>query len=122
MRMPNGYDTLIDQRGANLSHGQRQRIAIARGLAQNPRILILDEATSAVDYETEMAIRRNLPEIAAGRTLIIVSHRLPILQQCDRIVVMRSGQIIEDDTHAALLGRDNGLYRHMWSLHARGAA
>jgi subfamily B ATP-binding cassette protein HlyB/CyaB len=122
MRMPHGYDTHLESRGSNLSHGQRQRLAIARALAHNPRILILDEATSAVDYDTELAVQRNLPQISKGRTIIIVSHRLPILQHCDRIVVMRSGEIVEDDTHAALLRRESGLYRHLWDLHVREGA
>jgi subfamily B ATP-binding cassette protein HlyB/CyaB len=122
MTMPQGYDTHLDPCGSNLSHGQRQRLALARALAHDPRILILDEATSSVDYDTELAIQRNLPEISQGRTIIIVSHRLAILQQCDRIVVMSFGEIVEDDTHTALLRRDNGLYRHLWNLHVSGAA
>lgn len=120
--MPCGFDSLLEQRGTNLSHGQRQRVALARVLAHNPRILILDEATSAVDHETELAIQENLPEICHGRTVLIISHRLPILQYCDRIIVMRSGQIIEDDTHAALLSRSDSLYCRLWRIHSRGAA
>jgi subfamily B ATP-binding cassette protein HlyB/CyaB len=115
-RMPHGYDTVIEERGANLSGGQRQRIAIARALAGSPRILILDEATSAVDFETERLIRRNLSDMARGRTVIIIAHRLTSVRRCDRIIGIDQGRIVEDGTHEELLSRQGGLYRRLWEL------
>ncbi len=115
-KLPQGYDTLIEERGANLSGGQRQRIAIARALATDPRILILDEATSALDYESERIIRTNMGMISRGRTVIIIAHRLAAVRHCDRIVGMIKGEITEIGTHDELLRRRNGLYARLWSL------
>ncbi len=115
-KLPQGYDTLIEERGANLSGGQRQRIAIARALATDPRILILDEATSALDYESERIIRTNMGMISRGRTVIIIAHRLAAVRHCDRIVGMIKGEITEIGTHDALLRRRDGLYARLWSL------
>ena len=114
--LPQGYETLIEERGANLSGGQRQRIAIARALATDPRILILDEATSALDYESERIIRTNMGMISRGRTVIIIAHRLAAVRHCDRIVGMIKGEITEIGTHDELLRRRNGLYARLWSL------
>src|SRR5579871_3866367 len=94
-QLPQGYDTMIEERGANLSGGQRQRIAIARALATNPRILILDEATSALDYESERIIQDNMRAIVRGRTVIIIAHRLAAVRPCTRIVGMQRGEIVE---------------------------
>ena len=115
-QLPQGYDTIIEERGANLSGGQRQRIAIARALATNPRILILDEATSALDYESERVIQRNMRAIVRGRTVIIIAHRLATVRGCDRIVGMRAGEIVETGTHEELLRRPGGLYARLWAL------
>src|SRR5665213_1894371 len=117
-QMPQGYDTLIEERGANLSGGQRQRIAIARALSNNPRILILDEDTSALDYESERIIQNNMRAIAQGRTVIIIAHRLAALRPCTRIVGMAKGEIIEIGSHRELLTRPNGLYSKLWALQA----
>ena len=115
-KLPQGYDTLIEERGANLSGGQRQRIAIARALATDPRILILDEATSALDYESERIIRQNMAHIARGRTVIVIAHRLAAVRHCDRIVGMTKGEIVEIGTHDDLIRRRDGLYARLWSL------
>src|SRR5205807_1139115 len=98
-RLPQGYDTIIEERGANLSGGQRQRIAIARALATNPRILILDEATSALDYESERIIQNNMRAITKGRTVIIIAHRLAAVRPCDRIIGIAGGKLVEQGTH-----------------------
>ena len=101
--LPQGYDTMIEERGANLSGGQRQRIAIARALATNPRILILDEATSALDYDSERIIQENMRAIVRGRTVIIIAHRLAAVRPCTRIVGMARGEIVEIGSHDELL-------------------
>lgn len=113
--LPLGYDTLIEERGANLSGGQRQRIAIARALATDPKILILDEATSALDYESERIIQSNMRQISAGRTVIIIAHRLAAVRDCDRIVGMAQGEIKEVGAHDELIQR-NGIYARLWAL------
>jgi subfamily B ATP-binding cassette protein HlyB/CyaB len=113
--LPEGYATVIGERGASLSGGQRQRIAIARALIGNPRILIFDEATSALDYESEAAIQANMRRICAGRTVILVAHRLSTLRGVDRIITVEQGQIVEDGTHLSLL-RAGGRYARLWQL------
>jgi subfamily B ATP-binding cassette protein HlyB/CyaB len=115
LALSHGYDTMIDERGANLSGGQRQRIAIARALVGDPRILILDEATSALDAESEEIIQANLRRIAAGRTVLIIAHRLSAVRQCHRIITVEAGEITEEGDHRALLTR-NGRYA---DLHRR---
>ena len=114
--MPQGYDTVVGEQGNSLSGGQRQRIALARALFTDPRILILDEATSALDYESEAVIQRNMAQICRGRTVLVIAHRLSAVRNAHRIVVMDKGAIVEAGTHAALLARPQGLYRHLWSL------
>ena len=114
--LPQGYDTMIEERGANLSGGQRQRIAIARALATNPRVLILDEATSALDYDSERIIQENMKAIVRGRTVIIIAHRLAAVRPCSRIVGMQRGEIVEVGSHEELLRREGGLYAHLWDL------
>jgi ATP-binding cassette, subfamily B, bacterial HlyB/CyaB len=115
-QLPQGYDTMIEERGANLSGGQRQRIAIARALATNPRILILDEATSALDYDSERIIQENMRAIVRGRTVVIIAHRLAAVRPCTRIVGMQRGEIVEVGPHEELLRREGGLYAHLWDL------
>ena len=110
--LPEGYDTLVGEHGSTLSGGQRQRIAIARALVTRPKILILDEATSALDYESERIIRNNLPAICAGRTVLIIAHRLSTVRDADRIVVIDKGHVAEQGSHELLLAQ-NGLYARM---------
>ncbi len=105
LELPQGYDTMVGERGSTLSGGQRQRIAIARALVTQPRILIFDEATSALDYESESAIQRNMRRICAGRTVVIIAHRLATVRGADRILTIEAGRLTEDGTHADLLRR-----------------
>ena len=121
LALPEGYSTLIGERGASLSGGQRQRIAIARALVVNPRILIFDEATSALDYESEAAIQANMRRICTGRTVILIAHRLSTLRGADRIVTVEEGRIIEDGTHASLLAA-GGRYANLWRLQSGDVA
>jgi len=117
-RLPLGYDTRIEERGANLSGGQRQRIAIARALTTQPRILIFDEATGALDYESERIVQANMRLMAHGRTVFIIAHRLSAVRKCDRIIVLDNGAITEDGTHAELLARADGVYAKLWRMQA----
>jgi ATP-binding cassette, subfamily B, bacterial HlyB/CyaB len=113
--MPMGYDTLVGERGSTLSGGQKQRIAIARALITNPRIFILDEATSALDYESERAIQKNLVHIIKGRTTFIVAHRLSTVKNCDIIIAMDNGKIVESGPHEELM-RNKGYYHHLYTI------
>ena len=113
--LPQGYDTIVGERGQKLSGGQRQRIAIARAVLKDPPILVLDEATSAVDNETEAAIQKSLAKITQNRTTIAIAHRLSTIRQADCIYVMEAGQIVEQGTHGELLAR-NGRYAKLWRV------
>ncbi len=114
--LPEGYDTMVGEHGSTLSGGQRQRIAIARALITNPRILIFDEAPSALDYESERVIQNNMKAICKGRTVIVIAHRLSAVRDAHRIIVMERGQIVEEGAHAELVGRDAGHYAHLYRL------
>lgn len=117
LALPEGYDTIVGERGSNLSGGQRQRIAVARALVTDPRILIFDEATSALDYESERAIQQNMKQIAAGRTVFIIAHRLSTVRTADRIITLEAGRVVEDGTHDQLL-HSNGRYAKLHFLQA----
>jgi len=110
VRFPDGYDTLVGKRGQTLSAGERQRISIARAILNNPTILILDEATSSVDTETEKLIQEALDRLTAHRTTIAIAHRLSTLRKADRLVILDKGKIVEEGTHDELMGKEEGLY------------
>ena len=119
LELPNGYHTVIGEKGMGLSGGQKQRVAIARAILANPRILIFDEATSALDYESESIIQNNLKEICKGRTVLIIAHRLSTLKDAKKIMVVDKGSLVEYDTHENLM-RQKGLYCHLYQQQKRG--
>jgi ATP-binding cassette subfamily B protein len=114
-RLPAGYDQEVRERGLSLSHGQRQVLSFLRALVYNPEILVLDEATSSVDTETEHLIQAALEKLMQGRTSIVIAHRLSTIQHADQILVMHRGEIRERGTHQELLAQD-GLYRKLYEL------
>ena len=118
MELPDGYNTMLGDRGVNISGGQRQRIAIARAILKDPRILILDEATSALDTESERVVQEALNRLMVGRTSIIIAHRLSTIKNADRILVLDKGKLVEDGTHEELMNK-NGLYAHLYQIQYR---
>ena len=116
--LPQGYDTVIGEKGLGLSGGQKQRVAIARAILGNPKILIFDEATSALDYESERIIQDNLKTICQGRTVLIIAHRLSTLAEAEKILVVDEGNVVSYDSHERLLEED-GLYAHLYRQQER---
>ena len=121
LRLPQGYDTPVGERGIKLSGGQRQRLSIARALLKDPPVLLLDEATSAVDNETEAAIQRSLARLAHQRTVIVIAHRLSTIVHADQIAVIERGRVVERGTHDQLLA-GNGSYASLWRVQTGGVA
>ncbi len=119
--LPQGYDTIVGERGQKLSGGQRQRLSIARAILRDPRILVLDEATSAVDNDTEAAIQRSLEAVGRDRTVLVIAHRLSTVRHADRIHVLERGRVVESGTHDELLA-DGGLYAALWRVQTGEAA
>jgi ATP-binding cassette subfamily B protein len=115
--LPDGYESMVGERGLKLSGGEKQRVAIARTLLKNPPILVLDEATSALDSRTEEAIQQTLDRIAESRTTIMIAHRLSTVVDADQIVVLDNGRVVERGTHDVLLER-GGLYAELWARQA----
>jgi ATP-binding cassette subfamily B protein len=115
-KLQHGYDTVVGERGHTLSGGERQRVSIARAILHDPRILILDEATSSVDTETEREIQQALERLVAGRTVFAIAHRLSTLRKASRLFVIEDGRLVEHGTHAELLAKGEGKYRHLYEL------
>jgi ATP-binding cassette subfamily B protein len=115
LQLPDGYDSIVGERGQTLSGGERQRISIARALLIDPRILILDEATSSVDTQTERQIQEALDNLVRGRTTIAIAHRLSTLRKADRLVVLERGEIVEIGNHQELLARPGGTYAKLYN-------
>tara|TARA_B100000749_G_C18450126_1_gene476018 strand:+ start:13248 stop:15539 length:2292 start_codon:yes stop_codon:yes gene_type:complete len=116
LKLPQGYDTIVGERGHTLSGGERQRISIARAILRDPKILILDEATSAVDTETEKKIQQALDRLVQGRTVFAIAHRLSTLTRADRILVVKNGELVEEGTHSKLMSIEKGVYKKLVNM------
>jgi ABC-type multidrug transport system fused ATPase/permease subunit len=115
-KFPDGYETLVGERGVQLSGGQRQRVAIARAILKNPKILLLDEATSSLDSESERLVQEALDNLMKGRTSIVIAHRLSTIRKANKILVIEDGKLREEGTHDELIALENGLYKHLSGL------
>jgi ATP-binding cassette subfamily B protein len=115
-KLEHGYDTVVGERGHTLSGGERQRVSIARAILHDPRILVLDEATSSVDTETEREIQEALERLIAGRTVFAIAHRLSTLRRASRLLVIEDGRLIEAGTHHELLQQPGGRYRRLYEM------
>jgi ABC-type multidrug transport system fused ATPase/permease subunit len=111
--LPEGYDTLLGERGTKLSTGQRQRLSIARAVLKDAPVLVLDEPTAALDADTEQRVLRNLHAWGRGRVIFLITHRLSTIRQADQILVMQEGRLVERGSHESLLARDGGVYRDL---------
>lgn len=118
--LPDGYDTHVGERGIKLSSGERQRVAIARAILRNTPILVLDEATSSLDSESERLIQDALDRLMENKTVIAIAHRLSTIRKMDRIIVIDEGKIVEEGTHERLIGKERGVYKKLWKLQAGG--
>ena len=116
LELPEGYDTMVGERGLTLSGGEKQRVAIARALLKDPQVLLFDEITSALDSETESKIIDAVQNLSRGKTTIYIAHRLSTAASCDHILVLDQGRVVEQGTHEELLRRQNGHYSHLWDL------
>ena len=118
-RLPDGYDTMVGERGLKLSGGEKQRVAIARAILKRPSIFLFDEATSALDSRTEKEIQAALDDVSRAQTTVVIAHRLSTVVDADEILVLSAGEVVERGTHAALLAQD-GLYAQMWARQSSG--
>ena len=116
--LPKGYETMVGERGVKLSGGERQRVAIARAFLADAPVLILDEATSSLDSESELLIQQAMERLMVGRTTIVIAHRLSTVRALDRLLVFDGGKIVEEGDHSALVRRDNGIYRRLFERQA----
>jgi len=119
LSFPDGYNTLVGEKGVTLSGGQKQRVTIARTLLKNPRILILDDSTSSVDTETEAEIRDALNELMENRTTLIIAHRIQSVMVADLILVMDKGEVVQMGTHEELISQPDGMYRRIYDIQTR---
>jgi ATP-binding cassette subfamily B protein len=116
---PDGYNTIVGEKGVTLSGGQKQRVTIARTILKNPKILILDDSTSAVDTETEASIRQALDDLMENRTTFIIAHRIQSVMKADVILVLDKGSVIQNGTHEELVGQYGGMYRKIYDIQTR---